>query len=56
MNDIFQPRAVSYNLTSGIEFTMPNVNSKHFGIISLKYMAAKVLDMVPNDMKNVNDI
>ena len=56
MNDIFQPRAVRYNLRSQIDFTRPNVNSEHFGIISLRYMAAKVWDMVPNDMKNVNEI
>ena len=56
MNDIFQPRAVSYNLRSQIDFTRPNVNSEHFGISSLRYMAPKVWDMVPNDMKNVNDI
>ena len=56
MNDIFQPTAVSYNLRSQIDFTRPNVNSEHFGISSLRYMAAKVWDMVPNDMKNVNDI
>ena len=35
---------------------MPNVNSEYFGINSLRYMAAKVWDMVPNDIKNVNDI
>ena len=56
MNDIFQPTAVSYNLRSQIDFTRPNVNSEHFGISSLRYMAPKVWDMVPNDMKNVNDI
>ena len=56
INDIFQPRAVSYNLRSQINFTRPNLNSEHFGIRSLRYMAAKVWDMVPNDMKNVNDI
>ena len=56
MNDIFQPRAVSYNLRSQIDFTRPNVNSEHFGISSLRYIAPKVWDMVPNDMKNVNDI
>ena len=56
MNDIFQPRAVRYNLRSQIDFTRPNVNSEHFGISSLRYMAAKVRDMVPNDMKNVNEI
>ena len=56
MNYIFQPRAVRYNLRSQIDFTRPNVNSEHFGISSLRYMAAKVWDMVPNDMKNVNEI
>ena len=56
MNDIFQPRAFSYNLKSQIDFTRPNVNSERFGISSLRYMAAKAWKMVPNDMKNVNDI
>ena len=51
MNDIFQPRAVSYNLRSQIDFTRPNLNFEHFGINSLKYMAPKVWDMVSNDMK-----
>ena len=53
--NIFQPRAVSYNLRSQINFTKPNVNSEHFGISSLRYMTAKVWDIVFNDMKNVND-
>ena len=51
MNDIFQPRVVRYNLRSQIYFTRPDVNSEHFGISSLRYMAAKVWDM-----KNVNEI
>ena len=45
MNDIFQPRIISYNLRSQIDFTRPNVNSEHFGISSLRYMAGKVWDM-----------
>ena len=56
MNDIFQPRAVSYNLRPQIDFTRSNVNPEHFEISSLRYLAAKVWDTVPNDMKNVNDI
>ena len=56
MNYIFQPRAVSYNLRSQIDFTRPNVNSEHFGISSIRHMAVKVWDMVPNEIKNVNDI
>ena len=32
MNDIFQPRAVSYNLRSQIDFNRSNINSEHFEI------------------------
>ena len=56
MNDIFQPKTVSYNLKSQNDFTRPNVNSEYFGINSLRYMAAKVWDIVPRDIKDVNDI
>ena len=56
MNDIFQPRAFSYNLRSQINFTRPNVNSEHFGISSLRYMTVKVWDIVPNDMKNASKL
>ena len=56
MDDIFQLRAVSYILRSQIDFTRPNVTSEHFGINSLRYVAAKVQGMLPNDMENVNDI
>ena len=54
--NVFQPRAVSYNLRSLIDFTRSYIISEHFGITSLRSIAAKVWDMVPNDMKNVNDI
>ena len=56
MNHIFQPNTFSYNLRSQIIFARPNVSSEHFRISTPRYMAAKVWDMVPNDMKNVNDI
>ena len=39
--NIFQPRAVSYNLRSQIDFATANVNSEHFGISSFRYMTAK---------------
>ena len=45
MNDVFQPRAASYKLRSQTNFTRLNVNSEHFGISFLRYMAAKVWDM-----------
>ena len=33
MNQFFQPRAVRYNLRSQIDFTRPNLNPEHFGIV-----------------------
>ena len=42
INDIFQPRAATYNSRSQNGFTRPNINSEHFGISPLRYMAAKV--------------
>ena len=39
MNDFFQPRAISYNLRSQIDF---KGNSKHFRITSLRHMGAKM--------------
>ena len=56
MNDTFQPRAVSYNLRSQTDFTRPKVNSDRFGINSLGFMAEKVWGMVPNEMKNINEL
>ena len=56
MNDIFQRKAVSYNSKSQIDFTGPNVNSEYFVIGSLRYITVEVWDMVPNGIKNVNDI
>ena len=47
---------MSYNLSSHNDFSRPNVNSEHFGISSLRYLVVKVWNMIPNDMKNVNDI
>ena len=53
MNDIFQPRVLSYSLRLLTDFTRPNKNSQHFGISSFRCMAVKVSNMVPNDTKNV---
>ena len=56
INDILQPRAVSFNkLSSQIDCTKANANSKHIGINSRRYMTGKVWDLVPNGIGNVNN-
>ena len=56
MNEIFELRNVSYNLRSQTDFDSGLARTNSFGIDSLKYMAAKVWDMVPNDIKNVDSL
>ena len=52
MSDIFQTSAVSYNnLRSQIDSIKTTVNSKHFRINSLRYMAVKVSERLPNSLK-----
>ena len=55
MNNIFQTKVGSYNLSYQGDFIRPNVNCEHFGISFVRYMAAKVWIMVSNDIKNINN-
>lgn len=51
MKDIFQSKAVIYDLRSQIDFTWPNANSEHFTINSVRYMDVKVWNVVTNNIK-----
>ena len=51
MKDIFQSKAVIYDLRSQIDFTWPNANSEHFTINSVRYMDMKVWNVVTNNIK-----
>ena len=56
MCDIFQTRNLDYNLTSQIDFIGTRVNASSFGLSSLKYLATKIWDIVPYEIKSVGNI
>ena len=51
--DIFETRNLDYNLKSQKDFTRTRVNISSFGLSSSKYLATKIWDIVPYDIKSV---
>ena len=53
---IFQTKKINYNLRSQIDFASICVNTKKFGLNSLRYFASKVWSMVPLEIKNSGSV
>ena len=53
MCDIFETRNLDYSLRSQIDFIRTRVNISSFGLSSLEYLATKIWDIVPYDIKSV---
>ena len=56
MCDIFETRNLDYNLRSQIDFIRTRVNTPSFGLSSLKYLASKIWNIVPYEIKSVRNI
>ena len=54
--DFMPLRSIDYNLRSQIDFSVSSANTTHFGWNCLRYFASKVWNMVPPELKNLNDI
>ena len=54
--DIFQTRDIRYNLRSQTDFGKKCVNTNRFGLNSLKFFAAKILDIVPLEIENSHSV
>ena len=54
--DIFRLRLIDYNLRSQTDFFVSSVNTTHFGLNSLRHIASKEWNMVPLELKNLNDV
>ena len=54
--DIFPLRSIDYNLSSQIDFSVSSVSTTHFDLNSLQYFGSKVWNMVPLELKNLNDV
>ena len=56
MYDIFQTRKINCNLRPQTDFASICVNTKKFGLYSLRYFASKVWSMVPLEIKNSGSV
>ena len=56
MRDIFETRNLDYNLRSQIDFIRTRANTSSFGLSSLKYLATKIRNIVPYDIKSVGNL
>ena len=54
--EIFPLRSIDYNLRSQTDFSVSSVNTTHFGLNFLRYFASKVWNMVPLELKDLNDV
>ena len=56
VKDIFQRKESPYDLRNNMEFTVPNVKSVFHGTKSVSYIASKIWDMVPSNIKALNNL
>ena len=56
MNDIFETKNTNYNLRNKSNFSLRSVKTEKFGIDSLQYLANKVWNMVPTDIKALSSL
>ena len=50
MLDLFQRREVNYNIRSQTDFSLRSVNTSSYGLGSLRYLASKIWNLVPQDI------
>ena len=56
MCDIFETRNFNNNLRSQTDFLRTRVNTSSFGLNSLNYLATKIWDIVPCDIKSTENL
>ena len=52
MLDLFQGREVNYNIRSQTDFSLRSVNTSSYGLRSLRYLAPKIWNLVPQDIRS----
>ena len=52
MSEIFNLRNIDYNLRSQIDFKQGPVNTVNYGLKSLIYLAPKIWDIIPVEIRN----
>ena len=56
MLDLFQRREVNYNIRSQIDFSLRSVNTSSYGLRSLRYLAPKIWNLVPQNIRSAKSL
>ena len=54
--ELFQRREVNYNIRSQKDFSLRLVNTSSYGLKSLRYLAAKLQKLIPQDILSTNSL
>ena len=56
ISELFDLRNIEYNLRLQTDFSLGAVNTTNYGLRSLRYFAPKIWNMIPADIRNVNNL
>ena len=56
MLSLFQRREVNYNIRSQTDFSLRSVNTSSYGLRSLRYLAPKTWNLVPQDIRSAKSL
>ena len=56
ISELFDLQNIEYNLRSQRDFSLGAVNTTNYGLRSLRYFAPKISNMIPADIRNVNNL
>ena len=56
LSELFDLRNIEYNLRSQTNFSLGTVYTINYGLRSLRYFAPKIWDVIPEDIRNVNNL
>ena len=56
MSEIFNLRDIYYNLHSQADFKQGPVNTVNYGLKSLRYLAPKILNIIPLEIRNSDSL
>ena len=56
MSELFNLRNIEYILRSKTDFSLGAVYTTNYGLRSLRYFAPKIWNMIPADIRNVNNL
>ena len=48
---LFQRREVNYNIRSPTDFSLRSINTSSYGLKSLRYLAPKIWNLVPQEVQ-----